>query len=434
MSADKAPNDDCHSLASSIPSPVDELADLRELLLAQQNKVLEQLQLRLSTIEQRVHDPVSRTSDISEIVAEAISKRISSDDKVGLALKPIVVEQFRNTSREDPELMAEALFPILGPAVRKMIVNIISPDKKSKKISYKLEQIFLIHKSTGLPVCHVSSDSISVQDADVVSGMLNAIQAFVQDAFETDEFDGLDSLQIGELSVWIEWGPDAVLAAVVRGAPPKNLRDALQIKLEQIHGFYSVQLKSYEGNSDPFDPLNTELSQFLDSHDGSLKNRLKNLPIRHKRYISGLGIGILLLVSWFVYDGYDSIRWARLVDNIQNQPGIVVTSQDRGFRQYRLSGLRDPLAVEPRMLVQETTLKQKYVEILLEPYHALHPEFVLKRAIALLEPPRQVSIQLKDSVLYIQNIGVGDWTWAVTAISSAKNIVGIEKTILKTNF
>jgi len=171
------------------------LEQLRAVLLAPQAETIAELQQQLQALETRISDVKSRTLDSSEVLAKAVTTARKADDELGVALKPIVVDQFHETSRNDPELMAEALFPILGPAVRKMIFNIISPEKKTKKVGYQVEQLFVIDKATGLPMCHVASDEAQTQDADMVSGMLSAIQSFVQDAFETDEFDGLNTLR-----------------------------------------------------------------------------------------------------------------------------------------------------------------------------------------------------------------------------------------------
>ena len=48
---------------------------------------------------------------------------------------------------------------------------------------YQVEQIFLIHKDTGLTLQHVVSKAELANDPDLVSGMLTAIKDFVQDSF-----------------------------------------------------------------------------------------------------------------------------------------------------------------------------------------------------------------------------------------------------------
>ena len=290
------------SSAEQRTSPEQEqLAQVRSVLLGPQDEIIAGLQEQLASLQSRVQDLDTRASDTSEVLAVSVKKAHKESDALGIALKPIVVDKFHEVSREDPDIMAEALFPILGPAVRKMIVNIITPDKNAKKFGYQVEQLFLIDNSTGLPVSHVASESAQTQDADMVSGMLSAIQSFVQDAFETQEFDGLNTLQMGDLSVWIEWGPQAVLAAVVRGAPPKRLRDAMQIKVEQIHREHADALKNYDGDASKLDTLIPELRSFLDNHDGSLIKQIKNLTPKAKKNLAITGLMLFALLIWVLY-------------------------------------------------------------------------------------------------------------------------------------
>ena len=57
----------------------------------------------------------------------------------------------------------------------------------------------------------------------MVSGMLTAIRDFVQDSFRVADSESLEALKVGELSVWIEQGPRAIIAAVLRGTAPRTL-------------------------------------------------------------------------------------------------------------------------------------------------------------------------------------------------------------------
>jgi len=93
---------------------------------------------------------------------------------------------------------------------------------------YRVEQVFLIHKKTGLLLQHVSAVPGAVQDADMVSGMLTAIQDFVHDSFSSRRSDELETLQVGDLTVWIEQGPLAILAGVIRGNAPSDVPRSLR--------------------------------------------------------------------------------------------------------------------------------------------------------------------------------------------------------------
>src|SRR5690606_28059021 len=156
--------------------------------------------------------------------------------------------------QRNPQTLVDALFPVIGPAIRKSIrealasmlqtinqtlEHSLSPRSigwrieawrtgqpfaqivLSRTLLYRIEQIFLIDPRTGLLLAHVlSADLEDAQDGALVSGMLTAIEDFVEDSFGADEDETLESLQVGELTVWLEAGPYALLAAVIRGIPP----------------------------------------------------------------------------------------------------------------------------------------------------------------------------------------------------------------------
>ena len=114
-------------------------------------------------------------------------------------------------------------------------------------LRFRVEQVFLIHKKTGLLLNHVLAEGVSGQGEEVISGMLTAIQDFVRDSFGQGKDDGLESLQIGDLTVWIEQGSGAILAGVIRGAPPIELREVFQETLETIHAQFSELLQTFPG-------------------------------------------------------------------------------------------------------------------------------------------------------------------------------------------
>lgn len=399
-----------------------QLEQVRSVLLAPQTAIIADLKKQIEVLEHRITDPELRAHDTSEILQSALSKSNEKEDWFAGTLKPMVVKNFQESSREDPEIMAEALFPILGPAVRKMIANLISPDKNRPKAGYRIEQLFLIDKNTGLPVCHVASDHAETQDADMVSGMLSAIQSFVHDAFQTDEFDGLNTLEVGELSVWIEWGPQAVLAAVVRGAPPKKLREALQIKIETIQQDYKKELTNYQGDTEAFNSLKPDLYLFLDKHDGSVKSQVKNLSAVAKRN-SLIALAVLSILTIMLVRGWiEDARWGDFIADLQAQPGIVISGEAKLDDSYHVYGLRDPLAIDPEAVLEKSNTARD-VTFHLEPYNALQPAFVQQRAIKMLKPGTGVNVSLIEGTLYVS--GQANLEWITKAKPIANAIAGV---------
>lgn len=117
---------------------------------------------------------------------------------------------------------------------------------------YRVEQIFLIHRETGLVLQHVTAGGSAAPEPEMVSGMLTALQDFVSDSFSSNHGDQLETVQVGELAVWIEPGPQAVLAGVIRGEAPPDLRAMFREQLERIHLEFNGALTEFDGDMTPF--------------------------------------------------------------------------------------------------------------------------------------------------------------------------------------
>jgi len=132
-----------------------------------------------------------------------------------------------------------------------------------RALVFRVEQVFLIHHQTGILLLHVAADPTTTRDPDLISGMLMAIQDFVQDSFRVSPGEGLETIQIGELTVWIEKGQLAVLAAVIHGNPPQIVRTLLQDTLATIHLEYANALVTFTGDVRPFETSRPHLEACL---------------------------------------------------------------------------------------------------------------------------------------------------------------------------
>jgi OOP family OmpA-OmpF porin len=113
----------------------------------------------------------------------------------------------------------------------------------------RVEQVFLIHRNTSLLLAHVSVVA-EPADAHQVAAMLMAIRGFADGSLGAPE--SLDTFTLGDLTVCIEEGPDAVLAAVVRGKLPPGWRASFRDALETIHLEQGPELRSFNGDAAPF--------------------------------------------------------------------------------------------------------------------------------------------------------------------------------------
>ncbi len=402
-------------IVSSVNSQSDRLNTLRHLLLNPEQEKQTELEAQVNALELRVHDRNQRLKDVSEVVPEAIKLRQEQDDSLGEIIKPAVEAAVKNSVKGDPNAMAEALFPIVGPVVRKAIAAALSG--KLNEEAYLLEQVFLIHKETGLLLTHEVAAEIAAQDGDMVSGMLTAIQDFVHDAFAAQAHDGLSTMRVGNVNVLIEWGPKAVAAAVVRGSPPESLRERLLMLLERIHQNQNDTLENYQGDSSAFEGLSLLESLLAEK---KTQKRLST-PLIALMFISVTSIALFSI--WLI----DFLQWRSYLNILSSEPGIIITSEYKRFRTFHISGLKDPLASNPAELLSSTKLESKRVVMNWQAYYALDSDIILARANQRLVPPLGVDLRLDGTVLIFPTHAPPKWL--KKAQEQALFIPGIERTL-----
>ena len=349
---------------------------------------------------------------------------------------PIIEESFAHSIQKSPQKIADAISPIMSPAIRKAILAALrgmvqslnqtlehSVSLKGLKwrieafrtekpfaevvllhtLRFRVEQVFLIHRETGILLQHVAADIGSIQDEEVVSGMLTAIQDFVRDSFGGHHTDALESFRVGELTVWVEQGPKALLAGVVRGSPPLGLHEVFQHALETIHVECSSAFEQFSGNISSFETSRTYLEDCLQAQFQ------KSSSTPSLVLWALLGLMCVGLSLWGVWAYLDHQRWARFLNQVERQPGIIVTSLSKDQGAMVVNGLRDPLAVEPAELAQQVGLSPESITFAFEPYYAIAPEFLELRAWSFLQPPASVKMVVEHTHLLISGKASHQW-------------------------
>ena len=402
---------------------------LRQLLLAPEQTELEHLKNRLDQF-------ILQPNDVGRVLPDAIRLRAQEDTRLVTAMIPITQEALSLSIKQSPQLISDSIAPILGPAIRKAIARAMRGMVQSLNqtleysmswkglqwrweafrtgksfaevvmlhtLRFRVEQVFLIHKKTGLLLKHVVAEGVSGQGEEVISGMLTAIQDFVRDSFGQKQEDGLESLRIGDLTVWIEQGSGAILAGVIRGAPPMELREIFQESLETIHSQFSELLQSFQGDASSFEETRLALEDCLQAQ---FEQKSKGLPLV---FWIVLVLLILGLGMWAFQARSDQQRWSLLLERIDQESGLVVTSvQDEGLPTI-FYGLRDPLATNPEQILSELGYSSQQVVFRLKPFLALTPEFVHKRATIQLRPPGSVVVSWEGTKLVLAGEAPHSW-------------------------
>ena len=418
---------------------VRELSELRDLLFGGERRQLEELRRRLDTLEMT-------PEELAEKLPQAIALRSARDDQLAIAMAPTVETAISESVRRNPHEIATAIFPVLGPAIRRAIaetmaglVNTInraidhslSPRGIRWRIEswrtgvpfaqivirhalvYRVEQVFLVHAETGLLLAHVPEETSA--NADLISGMLTAITDFVNDSFETRQTGELRTFAVGDLTVLVEAGPQAYIAAVVRGQPPESLAVELQSTLETIHLQWSNPLTAFDGDSAPFAtarPLLDDCVETVLSTDDVANAR----GFRRYAWVIPLLL-FVVAVEWFGTSGRR--RWNAAVARLDSEPGITVIRSERSGGRWHLTGMRDPLAANPTALLAGSGIDTTDVHARWEPFVSTEPALVLARARRVLAPPASVTLTVSGDSLIASGRATAAWTARVAAVAPA---------------
>lgn len=455
MTEDSGSNGVTGKADHAAPSTTEELARLRTLLVGEELR-------RLDDLQQRLEDPARRTEDVGEVLPAAVRARMAQDDRLARALGPTIEDSFQASVRRNPQGLADAIAPIMGPAIRKSIIQAISGMVQSLNhaleqslspqglkwrveamrtgkpfaevvllhtLVYRVEQVFLIHRETGLLLQHVTASQVQETDADMVSGMLTAIQDFVRDSFGETGDGGLQTMQVGERMVWVEQGADAVLACVIRGNAHPQLRVVLGETLEGIHLEQRQALTAFEGDSVPFETVRPVLEECLQSQFKSKPEDKPETKARSKKEIFvWIAAGLLLCaaLAWAGLRWHEARRWQAFVERVAAAPGMVVIQAQRHDDGWRLSGLRDPLAPDPSPWLAEEGLSAATVTFEWEPYLSFVPAYSLQRARQILAPPAAVDLTLQGSTLTAAGSASHAWLAAARRAGALPGVTDLD--------
>ena len=429
------------------PEDNHELEELRQLIVAPEQEGIAEIRERMDSKERRAED-------VSSVVAEAIQMRRDQGDDRALAeaLAPTIQETLRDSVRRDPHVLADALFPVMGPAIRKSISETLRSMIESfnealehsisargiqwriealrtgkpfaeivlmHSLLYRAEQIFLIHRETGLVLSHVVAPAVAIQDPSMVAGMLSAIQQFVKDSFDSKRGDTLGSMDVGDLHVWIEEGPDTVIAAVIRGHAPSSYRLALKEALENIQQRYASALDNFHGDSGPFRAAGEQLTHLLEAQYKEKKDK-KKAP---RAAIAAGALVLAVLVGLIVYAAYSRSEWDKFADSLRREPGIVVTSAAKSGGRFRIQGFRDPFAADASQFLASAGLNPAKADLELKPFYSMDDGIVVKRATSLLAPPASVQFSVSGGSLHA--IGSAPLRWIAHFEDRARWVPGV---------
>ncbi len=423
-----------------------DLDQLKELLFGAEKQALD-------SITRRVERREVRAADVADILPEAIHQSHKKDSDLVDSLSDPVGECLQRALHEDPETYGDALYPVMGPAIRKSIMHAlrnfaqqineavehsVSPTGLKwrwqasragvpfgefvlqKTMQYRIEQAYLISRENGLLIEHVHHEASKIKDSDAVSAMFTAIQDFVKESFSPDRSGRLESADMGEFTLWAVHGPHALLVCVIRGVPPKGLRADLSAILERIHFRYGDAIRDYKGDTASVGDVAVELERCL-----QFQARREREDARRSNVVWVVAFVLLLAAAAAL--GYrtwsDAQQQRRLSEALAATPGIHVTEVERNGRKLVVRGLRDPLAISMDAVVETANVDAERVNAEFEPFQSLQPEIVAARASQMLDPPATAELFVRDTTLVAS--GESSWLWRQRLRNRFASLAGI---------
>lgn len=426
------------------------LERLREILVGEELR-------RLEALEQRVEAGRIDPRELARALPDAVYLRTTQDDWLARSLERPVERALGRSIERNAQRIADVLKPLIGPLVRKgarqLIASMLEQFNRALEYSltlkglrwrlearrtghtltevvlmhsleYRVEQVLLIHRPTGLLLQHVVAPTVAAQDPDVVAAMLTAINDFVQDSFPSPDAGETSSLQVGETRVIAQADERAILAAVVRGVPPADFNERLLGTLERIEVDHAEDFARFRGDVAPFACTQPLL-------EDRLELRFADAP-RPRRRFAAILVLLLVLAALALLAFLAAVRWsvrdefAQAMEQLEREPGVHLTAWSRSDGGWIVRGLRDPDARAPREVLHDAPIDLDATEFRLEPYLSLENEVLARRAARVLGAPPGVELRVADGVLHVPRDAPEAWVSSIDARDLPEGIDRVE--------
>lgn len=222
--------------------------------------------------------------EVVDRVAEVMPERLG----------PSITETLKVQIRESRHEVVDALYPILGKLIRKYVQQEIQTlserlDQQMEKmfswenlweyirvqvLGFKpsvvalrkatepeIQEIFVIEKETGLLIGSYSREA--TVDQDLISGMLTAIKAFLEDAF-SKQAEELEVIQYESYRIQIRTFQRFYIAVVFTGVFTAEFQKKIDLLIEQ---FLEKALAGTTQENRPQELYSDQLKSIIEVHD-----------------------------------------------------------------------------------------------------------------------------------------------------------------------
>ncbi len=311
-----------------------DLEVLRDILLAQDRQILEELRQEIEALKAKVEDPGEFLRIIEPVISEAIAQRSRTHpEEVAKALAPAIADAVKYQIEENRDAMVTALIPIVGALIRRSIQEAFQ--SLARRVDQRLRQatsiqlivqrlwarirgvppgevvlreslpwspaaVFLIDNESGIILAQVQrQDSLAGRNPHLTAALLTAIRNFARETFSNGQPGTLYELNVDPYTVLMEEGPDVYIAWVGMGVAPADAHHRLRDVLAEIYARHRDMLKDAASRQAHGEMLAPFLEPLLEASEEDVEPA--GVPTLGLAIVTGVLVGVLFLCSWGVY-------------------------------------------------------------------------------------------------------------------------------------
>lgn len=389
-------------------SPPTSFEKLRELLVGPERDRIGRAEERLESVR------AAWDRDLPPALARMARDEAEFDGWLGQSFERLLAHSLR----KDPGGFGRALAPAIIPAVRSAVLDelrtrlaaieaILERAVTLEAIRWRIqswrsgqpvaviamksgvlasiEELMVVHDESGLHLASAALAERAAPDADVTSGILSAIRAFVRDAYAAGPTDELQRISFGEHELWLTRGGATTLAATIRGVGEAGLGARLSAALLEVEA--ALDPEQAPGALLPAQTLT--LTSILERHLRPAAPR----PTRGwgKWILAGVAAAALVAAfSWLVPRIQARWRASAWVAEISERSDLEVIGTRFEGGRLSIEGL-----IEPGAPVPEPPEGLAVEELRWWASTRLEPEQIVERARQMLRPPSTVSLELR---------------------------------------
>jgi len=269
---------------------------LKALLLSGDRQKIKALEKELQELRLSLSDKEAFLKTLDPVIAESLARKvIESPQEIAGAMAPVIGPAIKQQIKSAKEDIVDALYPVIGQSIRKAVAEAmknlartvnekldsalsfrlfrkriearlkgVSPGEAVLKevLTFQIQEIFYIHKQSGILLAHASASHDDESTKDVISGMLTAIKNFSQDALGGNPQD-LNVIEYDDFRIYLENGRYAFLAVVISGIPPDRFYRQMKELETALHKQFADKLRDFDGRVENFKAAQELLSASL---------------------------------------------------------------------------------------------------------------------------------------------------------------------------